>query len=80
MGALLEREVLIGGDRGYEPERDRDDWTEQRNHLSGGLGRAVLDRFPSAGWVTPARTGRAVRVADRGRSALVECFGIEWTD
>ena len=25
------------------------DWTEQRHHLSGALGRAVLDRFVSAG-------------------------------
>jgi DNA-binding transcriptional ArsR family regulator len=121
MGALLERQVLIGGDGRYEPDRDRNDspsspghdvayelgesgsafledvgiaapagrralvrycidWTEQRHHLSGGLGRAVLDRFTSAGWVVPARAGRAVRVTDRGRSALAECFGIEWTD
>src|SRR5262245_23837976 len=27
------------------------DWTEQRHHLSGGLGRAVFDRLVSAGWV-----------------------------
>ena len=54
------------------------DWTEQRHHLSGGLGRAVHDRFLSAGWVTQAPRVRAVTVTDRGRNALAECFGIDW--
>ncbi|KAA0081404.1 transcriptional regulator [Mycolicibacterium sp. P9-64] len=55
------------------------DWTEQRHHLSGGLGRGVLDRFVSAGWVKRASRGRAVTVTDRGRTALEGCFGIAWT-
>ena len=54
------------------------DWTEQRHHLSGGLGRAVLDRFLSAGWVKRAPRGRALTVTDDGRSALADAFGIEW--
>jgi len=56
------------------------DWTEQRHHLSGGLGRGVLDRFVSAGWVKRANRGRAVTVTDRGRTALADCFGIDWWD
>jgi DNA-binding transcriptional ArsR family regulator len=54
------------------------DWTEQRHHLSGGLGRAVLGRFLSAGWVTRVPRGRALMVTDDGRTALAHVFGIEW--
>lgn len=121
MGSLLERDVLVGGDGGYDPgchphdapsspghdiayELTDDgrtflaeagiempcsrrqmvgycvDWTEQRHHLSGGLGRGVLDRFVSAGWVRRANRGRAVTVTDRGRAALADRFGIDWSD
>jgi DNA-binding transcriptional ArsR family regulator len=55
------------------------DWTEQRHHLSGGLGRAVLDRFLSAGWVNRVPRGRALMVTGDGRSALADAFGIEWS-
>jgi DNA-binding transcriptional ArsR family regulator len=55
------------------------DWTEQRHHLSGGLGRAVLDRFLSAGWVKRVPRGRALTVTDDGRSALADTFGIDWS-
>ena len=54
------------------------DWTEQRHHLSGALGRAVLDHFLSAGWVKRVPRGRALTVTDTGRTALAECFGIMW--
>ncbi len=54
------------------------DWTEQRHHLSGGLGRAVLDRFLSVGWAKRVPRGRAVTVTDDGRAALAEKFGIDW--
>lgn len=33
------------------------DWTEQRHHLAGGLGAAVLEAFTERGWVE-ARPGR----------------------
>jgi DNA-binding transcriptional ArsR family regulator len=54
------------------------DWTEQRHHLAGGLGRAVLDRFTSAGWIKRVAANRAVTVTERGRTALDECFGVAW--
>jgi hypothetical protein len=54
------------------------DWTEQRHHLSGGLGRGVLDRFVSAEWVKRVPRGRALTVTDAGRIALAGSFGIEW--
>ncbi len=55
------------------------DWTEQRHHLSGGLGRAVFDRLLAAGWVKRVPRGRALKVTDDGRTALAEWFGIAWT-
>jgi DNA-binding transcriptional ArsR family regulator len=54
------------------------DWTEQRHHLSGGLGRAVFDRFLSAGWVKRGPRGRALIVTVDGREVLADCFGIDW--
>ncbi len=121
MGSLLDREVLVGGDGRYDPDRDSHDrlsspghdvnyeltdtgrhlltgigvelptsrrplvrycvdWTEQRHHLSGALGRAVLDRFLSAAWVKRVPRGRAMRVTDDGRTALADAFGIDWAD
>lgn len=55
------------------------DWTEQRHHLSGALGRAVLDRVLSAGWVKRTPRGRAVTVTAAGRAALADMFDIDWT-
>jgi hypothetical protein len=56
------------------------DWTEQRHHLSGALGRAILDRFVVAGWALRVPRGRAVKVTPEGRTALADWFGVEWTD
>jgi DNA-binding transcriptional ArsR family regulator len=56
------------------------DWTEQRHHLSGGLGRAMFDRFLDAGWVKRVPRGRALTVTDDGRTALADWFGIDWAD
>ncbi|HLG72817.1 MAG TPA: hypothetical protein VK009_20555 [Chloroflexota bacterium] len=53
------------------------DWTEQRHHLSGWLGAALLERFLSLGWIKRAQRGRAVHLADLGRSGLRETFGLQ---
>jgi DNA-binding transcriptional ArsR family regulator len=55
------------------------DWTEQRHHLGGALGRAVLDRFLLAGWVKRVPRGRALTVTDDGRTALADAFDIDWS-
>ncbi|WP_273732404.1 ArsR/SmtB family transcription factor [Mycolicibacterium septicum] len=54
------------------------DWTEQRHHLAGGLGRAVLDHFLAADWLRRAPRHRALTVTDSGRAALSSRFGIDW--
>ncbi|MDT5092767.1 MAG: hypothetical protein QOH60_2130 [Mycobacterium sp.] len=56
------------------------DWTEQRHHLSGALGRAILDRFVGASWVKRVPRGRAVKVTPEGRTALADWFGVDWTN
>jgi DNA-binding transcriptional ArsR family regulator len=55
------------------------DWTEQRHHVAGGLGRAILDRFLAADWLRRAPRHRALTVTESGRAALADLFGIEWT-
>lgn len=54
------------------------DWSEQRHHLAGALGRAVLDRFLAAEWIVREERGRSVRVTAEGRAALTEVFGVPW--
>jgi DNA-binding transcriptional ArsR family regulator len=54
------------------------DWTEQRHHVSGALGRAILDRFVTARWVKRVPRGRTLTVTDDGRTALADWFGIDW--
>jgi DNA-binding transcriptional ArsR family regulator len=52
------------------------DWSEQRPHISGWLGAALLKRFVTLGWVTRTER-RVVRVNASGRSALPEQLGVD---
>lgn len=52
------------------------DWSEQRAHLSGWLGAAMLKRFADLGWVSRGER-RVVRVNASGRSALPDRLGID---
>jgi DNA-binding transcriptional ArsR family regulator len=64
------------------PERRRPlvrycvDWSEQRHHLAGLLGRSILDRFLSAEWVRRRDRGRSVRVTPAGEAVLAERLGV----
>ncbi|MBB5915315.1 DNA-binding transcriptional ArsR family regulator [Nocardia transvalensis] len=53
------------------------DWSEQRHHLSGALGAAVLTRMESAGWVERAGTRRSLRVTPSGARVLDRVLGVE---
>ncbi|HET6938164.1 MAG TPA: winged helix-turn-helix domain-containing protein [Nocardioides sp.] len=46
------------------------DWSEQRHHLAGRLGAAVLDAFLEREWVVRRTGHRAVTVTDAGEAAL----------
>jgi DNA-binding transcriptional ArsR family regulator len=52
------------------------DWSEQRPHLAGALGAALLDRFVALGWVVRGDR-RVVRVSDVGRAGLVRDLGVD---
>lgn len=67
----------LGVDLADEPVRCCVDWTEQRHHVAGPLGRALLTTMTDRGWVRPARGSRALTVTDPGRDALVG-LGLVW--
>ncbi|WP_156959848.1 helix-turn-helix transcriptional regulator [Nocardia sp. BMG51109] len=53
------------------------DWSEQRHHLSGALGAAVLTRMESAGWLERAGSRRTLRVTASGAQVLDRVLGVE---
>ncbi|GIH25817.1 transcriptional regulator [Acrocarpospora phusangensis] len=52
------------------------DWSEQRHHLAGALGRGLLDRLTETGWIRRAEVARVVHVTDLGCEGLRDTFGI----
>lgn len=50
------------------------DWSERRSHLSGNLGRAILDRFLELNWATRDTKSRAIIFSERGRAAFTDAF------
>lgn len=66
------------------PDSDRSlirycvDWSEQRHHIAGLLGRAILDHFLAASWIARRPVGRSVTVTPLGTRALAEIFDIPW--
>jgi DNA-binding transcriptional ArsR family regulator len=55
------------------------DWSEQRHHLAGGLGRGLLDRIVELGWIRRATSSRAVVITDAGYQGLQDVFDIRPT-
>jgi hypothetical protein len=53
------------------------DWSEQRHHLSGALGRGLLDRLLELDWVRRRDSSRAVRITAAGHEGLRTTFGID---
>jgi DNA-binding transcriptional ArsR family regulator len=53
------------------------DWSEQRHHLAGGLGRGLLERLTELGWLRRSAATRAVDILPAGATGLREVFGID---
>lgn len=51
------------------------DWSARRNHLAGGLGTALLNRYYDLGWAKRDPNSRAIRFTRRGEAAFLERFG-----
>ena len=54
------------------------DWSEQRPHLGGRLGAALLNRFIELGWMIQAER-RVIRITKDGQTGLSQEFGIDPT-
>src|SRR5262249_53147613 len=55
------------------------DWTEQRHHLGGAVGAALLSRLEELDWARrePRKGSRALDITDAGRVGFLEVFGID---
>jgi DNA-binding transcriptional ArsR family regulator len=53
------------------------DWSEQRHHLAGALGAAVLSQLRAAEWVRSLPAPRAVELTPTGRERLGEILGVD---
>jgi DNA-binding transcriptional ArsR family regulator len=56
------------------------DWSEQRHHVSGAHGRAILTRFIDLGWLRRSAAGRAVQITETGATGLERSFGVSTAD
>jgi DNA-binding transcriptional ArsR family regulator len=53
------------------------DWSEQRHHLAGALGAAVLAATERSGWVTRRPGGRALDITVDGVRGFAETLGVQ---
>jgi DNA-binding transcriptional ArsR family regulator len=63
--------------RAGDAARQCRDWTEQRDHIAGPLGRALLNRLLELGWLTRDGKTRALRVTGTGAVAFPSDLGVE---
>jgi len=54
------------------------DWTEQRHHVAGPLGRGLLEALLTRNWVRRAERSRALLPTEEGKRALSEHFDLAW--
>jgi DNA-binding transcriptional ArsR family regulator len=69
-------ELPAAGDDGTTPVRYCVDWTEQRHHLSGAVGRALARRLFELRWIERLGQPRAIRVTPAGERGLGRVFGM----
>jgi DNA-binding transcriptional ArsR family regulator len=56
------------------------DWSEQRHHVGGALGAAILTTVEQARWISRRRGDRAVTLTELGRRELERQLGVSVTD
>jgi DNA-binding transcriptional ArsR family regulator len=77
-GIGVDLEALLGRPAAARPLlRFCVDWSEQRHHLAGALGAAILARAEAADWVRRRPGGRAVEVTEAGRHAFRDALGVQ---
>lgn len=54
------------------------DWSEQRHHLSGAVGRGLFARLVELDWIRRSDGSRAVQVTGSGRDGLASHLGVRW--
>jgi DNA-binding transcriptional ArsR family regulator len=59
-----------------EKARSCRDWTEQRSHLAGPVGRALLQGLLESGWLVREARTRALRLTPDGQSGLSGELGV----
>jgi DNA-binding transcriptional ArsR family regulator len=52
------------------------DWTEQRPHVAGALGAALLRRYKGEGWLAPVENSRKLMLTPAGESAFCQLFDL----
>ena len=52
------------------------DWTEQRPHVAGALGAALLRRYKHEGWLVPAQSSRKLMLTPTGEAAFARFFDL----
>lgn len=52
------------------------DWTEQRPHVAGALGAALLRRYRDEGWLVPEKNSRKLMLTPAGESAFCRLFDL----
>ena len=53
------------------------DWTEQRDHIAGPLGTALLSRFLELEWLVRSEKTRALRVTEAGLKGFPATLGVD---
>jgi DNA-binding transcriptional ArsR family regulator len=53
------------------------DWTEQRPHVAGAAGAALLDHYRREGWLSTVGNSRKLEVTRRGAEMFVRLVGID---
>jgi hypothetical protein len=53
------------------------DWTEQRDHIAGAIGRALMSRLLELGWLARDEGTRALHLTDAGRTELPLRLGLQ---